>query len=205
MCKFNYTGFGCGHIDPQGTPVTHELCGPPARKPHEPMCDPPDSYGLSPNGIPYCPDCKLIIDRLQAAWTATRNEWRANKALPEVQINRVNRDIIASRAKIGNQAVRQGPHHTESRRYEPEQEDIIDAAEKLAESFKKLDKAWEDNLSVLRDFNTIPQSSLNGFNRRREIAKNSIKTADSELLERIEEGLLDDMYEIHNKKLGLLG
>ncbi|KAI5920375.1 hypothetical protein F4810DRAFT_435557 [Camillea tinctor] len=206
MCKFNYTGFEfCGHIDPEGTPVKHELCGFPTRLRHEPMCDPPDSYGLSTNGAQYCPECKPIIDRLQAEWTAKRDEWRTNKALPDAQISRINREIIASRAIIGKQAVQKGPHHNENQRYEPEQQAIINAAEKLIETYKKLDDAWKENTCVLKNFGTVPQGTLNGCNRRRSIAKHSMKESGPDLLAEFENDLLDEMYEIHNKKTGLLG
>ncbi|KAI0592824.1 hypothetical protein F4775DRAFT_580654 [Biscogniauxia sp. FL1348] len=201
MCRFNYKGFGCGHIDPEGTPVEHQLCGPPARRPHEPMCDPPESYRLYLNGIHHCPECKSILDWLQAAWAAKRREWRANHALPETHINRVNRELIASRAMIGIRGVRRGPYHTENQRYEPEQQVIIEAAERLAESFRRLDEAWEDNMSILRGFNTISSERLDGYNRRREVARNSASTIDD--LERYEGRLLDDMYKIHNRRMGL--
>ncbi|KAI1497442.1 hypothetical protein F5X99DRAFT_421360 [Biscogniauxia marginata] len=203
MCRYNYRGFSCGHIDPEGTPIKHEYCGAPRRLHHEPMCDPPDSYGLTNNGIQNCPRCKEILDRLHAEWTAKRNKWRHDKALPDSLINRVNRQIIGTQANIKLQALKKGPFHTDHQQYEPRQKDIIKEAEALAKSLADIEEEWQENIRVLSSFNTVDPGAIRGCFVRREIARERITTDGLTFFQEYEQELLDELYEIHNENAGL--
>ncbi|RYP81820.1 hypothetical protein DL770_005775 [Monosporascus sp. CRB-9-2] len=202
MCVQPYRGFGCGHRDENGTPMKPQLCQPPLRLRHEPMCDSP-TYVLRDNGQGDCPVCKGILEGLQAAWAEHRDRWSQENGLPGGELARISREIRESRAAIRASGIAGGPDHTAQNGYAAGQEAILEEARELVTQLQELDNEWSENLRIISGFGTVPEVSIRSYISRRQRARDAMtrRTWDA-FLDR-QQVIIDELYDEHREAAGL--
>ncbi|RYP10049.1 hypothetical protein DL764_000907 [Monosporascus ibericus] len=204
MCVQPYRGFGCGHRDENGTPMKPQLCQPPLRLRHEPMCDPP-TYVLRNNGQGDCPLCRSILDSLQAAWSEHRERWSQEDVLPGVELYRINREIRESRAAVRANGVAGGPDHTAQDGYAARQEAILEEAWELATQLQELDNEWSENLRMIRSFRTIREAGIRSYIHRRQRARDAMTRRTWRMFFDRQQAIIDELYDEHRKAAGISG
>ncbi|RYP12062.1 hypothetical protein DL767_011500 [Monosporascus sp. MG133] len=202
MCVQPYRGFGCGHRDENGTPMKPQLCQPPLRLRHEPMCDPP-TYVLRDNGQGDCPECKGILESLQAAWSEHRERWSREDGLPGGELARINREIRESRAAIRATGVAGGPEHTAQNEYAARQEAILEEVRELAAQLQELDNEWWENLRIISMFRTVPEVSIRSYVSQRQRARDAMTRRTWDAFSDRQQAILDELYHEHREAAGL--
>ncbi|RYP06876.1 hypothetical protein DL765_009332 [Monosporascus sp. GIB2] len=202
MCVQPYRGFGCGHRDENGTPMKPQLCQPPVRLRHEPMCDPP-TYVLRDNGQGDCPVCRGILESLQAAWSEHRERWSQENGLPAGELARISRGIRESRAAVRATGVAGGPGHTAQNEYVARQEAILKEARELATKLQELDNEWAEDLWIIREFRTVPEVSIQSYIRRRQRARDAMTRRTWDAFKDHQQVIIDALYDEHREAAGL--
>ncbi|RYP41710.1 hypothetical protein DL769_011534 [Monosporascus sp. CRB-8-3] len=202
MCVQPYSGFSCGHRDENGTPMKPQLCQPPLRLRHEPMCDPP-TYVLRDNGQGDCPVCRGILWSLQTAWSEQRERYAQDNSLPGGELARINREIRESRAAIKAAGIAGGPDHTAQNDYAARQEAVLEEARELATQLQELDNEWSEDLRIIRGFGTVPEVSIRSYIRRRQHARDAMTRRTWDAFKDKQQVLIDELYDEHREAAGL--
>ncbi|KAI0193708.1 hypothetical protein EV127DRAFT_478940 [Xylaria flabelliformis] len=165
MCVLNYSGFLCGHSGDE--PVAPILCRRQNRLPHEPMCE-PLKYNIKLIKAKFCEVCNSCMTEANASWSASKDEWRKQKYLPEPVIQQLIVDRTRSLTDVFAEGIKQGPSHTEHLRLVPTSESMQAEAERLAHRLEMSRAEWNNNiLGTVTRVGLVDKSTLEEYEQKK--------------------------------------
>ncbi|KAK6856003.1 hypothetical protein PG995_008154 [Apiospora arundinis] len=149
MCIKHYVGYGCGHQDPEGTPLDTTYCPPPFRYHHEPPANPRDSE--------FCPTCRAIRVTLWQEWSAKYARWSHERLLPVTEQLSTHQKIQANFKSVALRAQQvakaEGGDHTAHLLYRPGQNRILEPLDEYIKQVQCLRAAsteWESRITAAK-------------------------------------------------------
>ncbi|KAI1740951.1 hypothetical protein F4680DRAFT_76388, partial [Xylaria scruposa] len=115
----------------------------------------------------FCEVCNKCLTEANASWSASKEEWRRQKYLPEPVIQQLIMDRTRIMADIITEGIKQGPSHTEHLRFVPASESMQAEAKRLADRLKISRAEWNNNVGTVRRVGLVDKSTLEEYEQKK--------------------------------------